>query len=147
MNKSKNSYVIMTENMLPRSNIIKDCILAFLVGGSICCGGQLISDIFTSLGIAEATVKMLTPSTLVFLGGFLTAIGVYDDIGKFAGAGSVVPITGFANSIVSSALEFKREGYIFGMGAKMFNIAGPVIVFGTAASVIYGIIYYIFSRI
>lgn len=147
MNKSKNSYVIMTENMLPRSNIIKDCILAFLVGGSICCVGQLISDIFTSLGIAEATVKMLTPSTLVFLGGFLTAIGVYDDIGKFAGAGSVVPITGFANSIVSSALEFKREGYIFGMGAKMFNIAGPVIVFGTAASVIYGIIYYIFSRI
>ena len=144
MKKNKNAYVLMTENMLPKSNIFKDCILAFLVGGVICCIGQLLSDIYSGpLGIAEDTVKMLTPATMVFLGGLLTGIGVYDDIGKVAGAGSVVPITGFANSIVSSAIEYKREGYVFGVGAKMFTIAGPVIVYGVSASVVYGLIYWI----
>ena len=144
MRKNKNAYVIMAENILPKSNIFKDCILAFLVGGVICCIGQVLSDIYSGpVGLKEDAVKMLTPATMVFFGGLLTGIGIYDNIGKFAGAGSVVPITGFANSVISCAIEFKREGYVFGVGAKMFTIAGPVIVFGTVASVIYGIIYWI----
>ncbi len=144
MKKKKNAYVLMAENMLPKSNIFKDCIMAFIVGGVICCVGQLLADLYSGLcGLPEDTVKMLTPATMVFLGGLLTGIGIYDDIGKVAGAGSVVPITGFANSIVSCAIEYKREGYVFGVGAKMFTIAGPVLVFGISASVLCGITYYI----
>lgn len=144
MSSQKNPYVIHSENILPKTNILKNCILAFLVGGAICVIGQLISDLYTNIfGISEEHVKMLTPSTLVLLGGFFTGIGLYDDLGKFAGAGSVVPITGFANSVVASAVEFKREGYVFGVGAKMFTIAGPVIVFGTVASVLVGFIYWL----
>ncbi len=144
MNSPKNAYVRMAEDMLPKSNIFKDCIIAFLVGGAICCVGQLINDIYTYLcKLPEDTVKMLVPSTLVFIAAFLTGIGIYDDLGKFAGAGSVVPITGFSNSVVSCAIEFKKEGLVFGMGAKMFTIAGPVLVFGISASVIYGLVYWI----
>lgn len=144
MKRNKNEYVIMAENMLPRSSVLKDCIMAFVIGGGICCIGQLLSDIYSGLcGLPQDTVKMLVPSTLVFLGGLLTGIGVYDDIGKLAGAGSVVPITGFANSIVSCAVEFKREGFVFGVGAKMFTIAGPVLVYGISASVVCGFIYWL----
>lgn len=144
MKKNKNAYVLMAENMLPKSNILKDCIIAFIIGGIICCIGQMFSDLYLgALHLPEDSVKMLTPATMVFLGGLFTGIGIYDDLGKFAGAGSVVPITGFANSVVSCAIEFKREGYVFGVGAKMFTIAGPVLVFGISASVLYGIIYWI----
>lgn len=144
MKKNKNAYVLMAENMLPRSSILKDCVMAFLIGGVICCIGQAFSDIYSSLcGLSQELVKMLVPSTLVFFGGLLTGIGVYDDIGKVAGAGSVVPITGFANSIVSCAVEYKREGYVFGVGAKMFTIAGPVLVYGISASVVCGFIYWL----
>lgn len=144
--KSKNAYVISTENMLPKSNLLLDCIKAFIVGGLICCIGQGFHDLYSILlNLNEDTVKMLVPSTLVFLGGLFTGIGIYDDLGKFAGAGSVVPITGFANSVVSCAIEFKQEGSILGIGSNMFKIAGPVIVFGTIASSVYGLIYWIFS--
>lgn len=140
----KNIYVISTENMLPKSNILSDCIKAFIIGGLICCIGQGFHDLYaTLLNFSEDTVKMLVPSTLVFLGGLFTGIGIYDDLGKFAGAGSVVPITGFANSVVSCAIEFKQEGSVLGIGANMFKIAGPVIVFGTLASSLYGVIYWI----
>ncbi len=141
--KNKNSYVLRAESILPKSNLVWDCTKAFLVGGIICCIGQCIHDIYSLLpGIPEDTTKALVSATLIFIGGLLTGIGVYDDIGKLAGAGSVVPITGFANSVVSCAIEFKQEGDVLGLGANMFKIAGPVIVFGTISSVIYGIIYY-----
>lgn len=142
----KNIYVISTENMLPKSNLLSDCIKAFIIGGLICCIGQGFHDLYAILfKFSEDVVKMLVPSTLVFLGGLFTGIGIYDDLGKFAGAGSVVPITGFANSVVSCAIEFKQEGSVLGIGANMFKIAGPVIVFGTLASSVYGLIYWIFS--
>ena len=148
MKKNKNAYVLMTENMAEKSNILLDCLIAFLVGGAICCIGQLLSDMYSGLlHFSEDHVKMLTPATMVFLGGLFTGIGIYDDLGKFAGAGSVVPITGFANSVVSCAIEYKREGYVFGVGAKMFTIAGPVLVFGISSSIIVGLIYYIIGLI
>lgn len=148
MASKKNSYAIEAENMLPKSNLLWDCVKAFIIGGLICTVGQLLHDLYRGyFGISEDTVKVLVPSTLVFFGALLTGIGVYDDIGKFAGAGSVVPITGFANSVVSSAIEFKQEGLVFGMGAKIFTIAGPVLVFGISASVLYGIVYYIINII
>ena len=144
MKKNKNAYVLMTEDMLPKTHILRDCIIAFLVGGAICCIGQMFFDLYTNVcKLAEEVVKALVPATMVFLGAFFTGIGIYDDLGKFAGAGSVIPITGFANSIVAPAMEFRREGQILGTGAKMFTIAGPVLVFGLGASVLYGIIYYI----
>lgn len=139
-----NAYVRHSEEILPKSSLHKDCIRAFAVGGAICCLGQLLSDLYSMIpSLTEETVKCLVPSTLVFLGAFLTGTGVYDDIGKFAGAGSVVPITGFSNSVVSCALEYKREGFVFGIGAKMFTIAGPVLVYGITASVLAGLIYYL----
>ena len=136
----------MTEDMLPKSHILRDCLIAFLVGGAICCIGQLFFDLYTEVcHLEEEVVKALVPATMVFLGAFFTGIGIYDDLGKFAGAGSVVPITGFANSIVAPAMEFRREGYVLGIGVKMFTVAGPVIVYGTAASVVYGLIYWIIN--
>ena len=143
MGINRTNYNNYIKSKTPNSPIIKNYFNAFWVGGVICCVGQLIRNILISLGLGLDNAKMLTPIILVFLGAFLTGIGVYDKIGKFAGAGSIIPITGFANSIVSSAVEFKKEGYILGVGAKMFTIAGPVIVYGTVASVVYGIIYWI----
>lgn len=120
---------------------------AFVVGGLICCIGQAVSDLGrTMLHLDEDALSVFTAIVMVFLGATLTGIGLYDKIGKFAGAGSIVPITGFANSIVSPAMEYKREGYIMGVGAKMFTIAGPVLVYGIGSSVIYGILYLIFHR-
>ena len=114
---------------------------AFISGGIICCIGQLIHDFAKLvLNFSESNVAAFTAIVLVFLGATLTGIGVYDNIGSWAGAGSVVPITGFANSIVSPAMEFKREGYVLGLGAKMFSIAGPVLVYGISASVLVGLI-------
>ena len=141
LNRSNyNNYV---KKKTPNSPIFKNCILAFLVGGCICIIGQLISEFYLFIGLGLTETKILTPITLVFLGAILTALGVYDKLGKHAGGGSIIPITGFANSIVSSAMEFKKEGFILGVGAKMFTIAGPVIVYGTVASVVYGVIYWI----
>ena len=129
--------------MIPRSNTFSQCVRAFFVGGIICCIGQLISDFAKSvLELDKDGVSAFTCMALIFLGALLTGIGVYDKIGTFAGAGSIVPITGFSNSIVSPAMEFKREGYVLGVGAKLFSVAGPVLVYGISASIIVGIIAY-----
>lgn len=129
---------------MPKSKTGIGCIRAFLVGGLICCVGQAIS-LFAmgTLQMDKESASMFTSVVLVFLGATLTGIGVYDDIGKWAGGGSIIPITGFANSIVSPAMEHKREGLILGVGANLFKIAGPVLVNGISASVVYGVILYI----
>ena len=114
---------------------------AFWVGGLICAIGQALTLLARTLKLGELTAPMFTSCALIFLGTTLTGIGVYDRIGKYAGAGSVVPITGFANSVVSPAMEFKTEGFVMGVSAKLFTIAGPVLVYGVGASVLYGIVY------
>lgn len=140
-NKMAGQFETMVNKTVPKSTLLKDCIRAFVVGGLICDVGQLFMNLFLQYGVPEDQVGVYVATVMVF-GAFFTGIGVYDDLGKFAGAGSVVPITGFANSIVSPAMEFKKEGYIMGVGAKMFIIAGPVLVYGISSSVIVGIIYY-----
>ena len=117
--------------------------MAFLFGGSICLLGEIIFKLTANFGMEEADGRAVVSLCLIFLAAALTSVGVFDKIGKIAGAGTLVPITGFANSVASPAIEFKSEGFILGVGAKMFSIAGPVIVYGTVASVVYGIIYYI----
>ena len=139
--KEYNDYV---ESKAPKSPLLKDCFNAFLVGGLICSLGQIIFEFCKFKGLAQVTSNTIVSITLIGLAAFLTAINVFNKIGKFAGAGSLVPITGFANSIVSPAIEYKSEGYIMGVGAKMFTVAGPVLVFGISASVILGIIYCFF---
>lgn len=135
----------MVDKHNPPSSLLKDCVLAFVIGGLICDVGQLIMNYFLSVGVPKDDVGYYVAAIMVFLGAFLTGLGVYDNIGKHAGAGTIVPITGFSNSIVSPAMEFKREGYIFGVGAKMFVIAGPVLVYGISSSIIVGLLYYIFK--
>ncbi len=127
----------------PRSPIWTNLLKAFVAGGLICCVGQAISDGFGAIGLSKESAATATSVTLVFLGAFLTGVGIYDNIAKFAGAGTLVPITGFANSVAAPAMEFKTEGFITGMAAKMFTIAGPVIVFGISSSIVYGLILYI----
>jgi stage V sporulation protein AC len=128
--------------LVPPQTVIKNVIMAFLVGGSICLIGQIIYNLFTQSGLGLKDAAAATSSFLVFLGALFTALGYYDELGKVAGAGSIVPITGFANSIVSSALEFKREGYIYGVGARLFTVAGPILVYGTMVSILVGLVYY-----
>jgi len=120
-----------------------DCCKAFTIGGGICAFAELLYKLYSKASISENTVKICVPVTLIFITALLTGLGVFDKIAKHAGAGTLVPITGFANAVVSPALDTKTEGYILGVGAKMFIIAGPVIVYGTVASVVYGIIYWI----
>ena len=126
-----------------KSPIIKNSIYAFLFGGSICTFGQIILNLITKTGISENESKTLVTIILIFLACLLTGIGIFDKIAKKAGAGTLVPITGFANAMCSPAIDNKAEGFILGLGAKMFTIAGPVIVYGTVASVIYGVVYWI----
>ena len=139
----KKTYGELVKKKTPGSPVIKNCLGAFFIGGSICTVGQFISELWKMTGINEKSISSLTSCTLVFIGAFLTAVGVYDKIAKHAGAGTLVPITGFSNAVVSPAMEFKSEGLVMGIGAKMFVIAGPVIVYGVLASVIYGVIYYL----
>jgi len=139
---TKEEYSEYVKGVSPNSKLFMNIIKAFAVGGIICVIGQIIINILKARGLNMEMVTAITSIIMVFLGAFLTALNVYDEIGKFAGAGSIVPITGFANSVVSPAMEFKTEGYIMGMGAKMFIIAGPVIVFGLCSSIIAGIIHY-----
>ena len=129
--------------MAPKSPIVKDCLNAFWIGGLICCIGQLLMNGYMALNLDKTDAGTATSITLVALSALLTGLSLYDDIAKHAGAGTLVPITGFANSIAAPAVEFKTEGFILGVGAKMFTIAGPVIVYGTVASVVYGIIYWV----
>lgn len=137
----------MTAKASTGSPVLKDCIMAFLVGGFICTLGQFLINVYAMLGLDIEIAKAVSTVTLVFLSAVLTAFGLYDDIAKRAGAGTLVPITGFANAVVSPAIEFKSEGFVLGMSAKMFVIAGPVIVFGTVASIIYGVILWIIQMI
>lgn len=140
MKMTNEEYKKYADRHTPRSTWKKNMLCAFLIGGAICCIGQLISDVYTGAGLETEAAATATSVTLVFLGALLTGFGIYDDIARFGGAGTLVPITGFANSVVSPALEFKTEGIITGTCAKMFVIAGPVIVCGISASVVYGLI-------
>ena len=145
MNMSKKEYNRYVARLAQKSPLGKDLLNSFLIGGLICVIGQLILNGFTALDLSEQDAAAATSVSLVFLSAVLTGLSVYDDIAKFAGAGTLVPITGFANAVVSPAIEFKAEGFVTGMAAKMFIIAGPVIVYGTVASVLYGLILVIFG--
>ncbi|MDD5952580.1 MAG: stage V sporulation protein AC [Oscillospiraceae bacterium] len=127
----------------PPSTWLKNCLMAFLFGGGICAFGQLLFVLYEGVGLAEKEARMAVSITLIFIAALLTALKVFDNIAKVAGAGTIVPITGFANSIVSPAMEYKSEGFVMGLGAKMFIIAGPVLVYGITASVVYGMVLYI----
>ena len=133
-------YDALVRQLSPRSPIGKDTALAFVIGGAICTVGQLISAGWQSLGLTQADASAATSVTLVFLSVLLTALGLYHRLARYAGAGTLVPITGFANAVASPAIDFRAEGVITGTAVKMFTVAGPVIVFGTAASVVYGVI-------
>ena len=140
---TQRQYQKLVDDMAPKSPIWKDCLKAFLIGGLICTIGQLILNGYTALGLDKEQSATATSMTLVALSALLTGLSLYDNIAKHAGAGTLVPITGFANAVAAPAIEFKTEGFVLGVGAKMFTIAGPVIVYGTVASVVYGIIYWI----
>lgn len=136
----RNKYKEYAEAKAKKSDILKNCTHAFLVGGTVCSIGQGVGDLYKYLGASEENIKTMIPVTLIFLAVVLTGIGVFDRIAKFAGAGTLVPITGFANAVASPAIDNKSEGYISGVGTKMFIVAGPVIVYGTSASVVCGLI-------
>ena len=140
MEISKKEYSELADKASPNSTLFVNCLWAFFVGGAICMIGQFLTQLYESLGMAEQNARTWTSITLVFIGVLLTALGIYGKIAKKAGAGTLVPITGFANSVASPAIEFKSEGYITGLGANMFTIAGPVIVYGTLAGVLYGVV-------
>lgn len=140
---SPKEYDKIVKKNSPKSKCFVNGLKAFLIGGAICSVGQGLINLYGAIGIEEQQAKTLTSVTLVFLGILLTAIGVYDKIAKHAGAGTLVPITGFANAVSAPAIEFKTEGFITGVGAKMFIIAGPVIVYGVSASIIYGIVLWV----
>lgn len=129
----------------PKPQIFRNCLWAFCIGGAICDVGQLIIHFASKYDFTKDQVAAITSIIMVFIGAFLTGVGIYDKIAEKGGAGTVVPITGFANAIVSAAIEFKKEGFVFGVAARMFNIAGPVLVYGIGSSVVIGIIYYIIS--
>ena len=143
---TKNQYAALVQKHSPPSPVKKDCLRAFLTGGAICTLGQLIRTFWLSLGLSPEQAGLSMSMTLIALSALLTGLSLYDDLAKHAGAGTLVPITGFANAVASAAMEFRTEGFITGVGAKMFTIAGPVIVYGTAASVVYGFIYWIMTR-
>ena len=138
-------YKQLVHSSTKKSPIVKDCIKAFLFGGGICCFGQALKTLYGLTSLNEKEIRLAVSVTLIVITAILTGSGVFDKIAKHAGAGTAVPITGFANAVVSPAIEFKAEGFILGMAAKMFVIAGPVIVYGTVASVIYGVIYWVLS--
>jgi len=139
-NEEYSKYV---DKKTPNSRLLLNMFKAFVIGGAICTVGQLISNLLLGLGYEKDTVSSLTAMSMIFLGAFFTGLNVYDELGRFAGAGSIIPITGFANSIVAPAMEYKSEGFILGVGAKMFTVAGPVLVYGIIASIIAGILYYL----
>lgn len=143
MNMTDKQYRDLSEKSAPKSPLIKNIAFAFLIGGSICTLGQGVINFCMSKGLPFAEASCMTSITLIFLSVMLTGLDVYDSIAKVAGAGTLVPITGFANSIAAPAIEFKTEGYILGMGSKMFVIAGPVLVYGILSSVAAGIIYFL----
>ena len=147
MNMTERDYGKLVNSLCPQSPMGKDCIYAFCVGGLICTLGQAFLNWYGQLGLDKETASTAASMTLVALSALLTGLSLYDNIAKFAGAGTLVPITGFANSIAAPAVEFKTEGFVLGVGAKMFTIAGPVIVYRLAASVVYGLIYWMYTAV
>ena len=147
MRISNKQYDEMVKKASPNSPIVLDCIKAFLIGGAICCFGQLLFYIFRKSGMSLDESRSLVSIALIIITAILTGIGVFDKIAKHAGAGTIVPITGFANSVVSPAMEFKSEGFIMGTGASIFKVAGPVILYGTTAASLYGLNYFIVEKV
>ena len=140
---SNEEYAAYIKRKMPRSPLGKDLLLAFVIGGLICCVGQGFGDLYKALGAGEEDAAAWTSVTMVFLGVLFTGLGLYEKLAKYAGAGTLVPITGFANSVASPALEFKTEGMILGLAAKIFSIAGPVILYGVGAGAVYGLVLWI----
>ncbi len=140
---TKQEYSELVKQKTPNSTLLKNCIMAFLFGGAICVVGEALLKMYQSAGLEQEDAATMVSVTLIFLSTFLTGLNIYPKMAKYAGAGTIVPITGFANAVAAPALEAKTEGYVLGVGAKIFTIAGPVILFGTLASVIAGIIYFI----
>jgi len=135
-------YKTLSQQLLPKPTYVKNVVRAFFVGGIICAIGQVIINLFLTIGLSRTEASTAGTATMIFMGALLTGLGIYDEIGKFGGAGSIVPVTGFANSIVAPAMEFKREGYVLGVGAKLFTVAGPVLVYGIATSIVVGFVYF-----
>lgn len=145
MNMDKKQYKKFAIAHAPKSPIAKNCVFAFLVGGAICTIAQALTDLYLIIpNMPKENARSLTSVTLIFLAVLLTGLGVFDKIAKFAGAGTLVPITGFANAVASPAIDSRSEGYVLGVGAKIFTVCGPVILYGTLAGAIYGVIYYIY---
>ena len=142
---TEKEYEKLAQSLAPKSPIWKDCLNAFLVGGLICTLGQLIMNGFMAVEMEKQEAACATSMMLVVVSALLTGLSVYDDIARYAGAGTLVPITGFSNAVSAPAIEFRTEGFILGVGAKMFTIAGPVIVYGVTASVLYGFVYWFFT--
>ena len=143
MEMSNAAYQRLADRLAPRSNTPVNCLKAFAVGGGICVLGQALKNLYLALGAGEEPSGLLTSVSLIFLSALLTGLGLYDDLAKHGGAGTLVPITGFANAVAAPAIEFKTEGWVTGLAVKTFTIAGPVIVWGTLAAVLYGVIYWI----
>ena len=146
MSISKSDYSRMTDKASPNSPVVLNCVKAFVFGGGICVFAQILNTVFENAGFSEKALRLLSPAIIIVITAILTGIGVYDKIARHAGAGTIVPISGFANSVVAPALEFQHEGYVLGTAAQMFSIAGPVIVYGTVSSVLYGLIYFFITK-
>lgn len=142
---TQKEYGELVKRSAPRSPMGRDCLGAFVIGGGICALGQLLMNLWAKAGFAQDDASALASISLVVLSALLTGLSVYDDIARFAGAGTLVPITGFANAVAAPAVEFRTEGFILGVGARIFTIAGPVIVYGLTASAVYGLIYYLIT--
>lgn len=145
MKLTNEEYSELVKESSPKSPVVKDCIFAFLIGGGICLFGEILRQLYIYLGATQDNAKAFVSLSLIIITAILTGIGVFDKIAKVAGAGTIVPITGFANSVVAPAMEFQTEGRILGTGMNMFKLAGPVIVYGCSSAVLYGILYWIFG--
>lgn len=143
---NKKDYQEYAESKVPKPTYMKNIVLAFLVGGAICTIGQIIMNYLSKSGLSKENIAAGTSIILVFLGALITGLGFYDKIGKIGGAGAAIPITGFSNAVVSPAMEFKSEGFIFGVASKMFTIAGPVLVYGVGSSIIVGILHLLLGK-
>lgn len=145
MMMDRDAYMRYVARLSPKSPVCRNTLFAFLIGGTICTVGQIFMHAFSALGLSQENAGTATSCALVFLSALATGLSWYDDLAKIGGAGTLVPITGFANAVVSPAVEFKTEGFILGVGVKMFTIAGPVIAYGVSASVLYGVIYWLYT--
>ncbi len=146
MDMTNNEYVKYTESKSPKSKVVRNSLFAFLVGGTICAVGQGFLNLYKYLGLEQETASTLATVTLIFLSALFTGLNLYPKLAKYAGAGTLVPVTGFANAVTAPAIESRTEGFVLGVGAKIFTIAGPVILFGTLSSMICGVIYYFFLK-